>query len=440
MAMSERPGVCLRRLGGDRAGERRLGGMLRHDKVTTAGLLAGVTAHTGTVARGRRVLVIQDTCLFSVRHRSRRGAAGPGLGRGSDQALLAHPGLAVDADTGALLGLCGGVVWTRAEGPRAPPRQREFEDKESVRWRDTTRQAKAALSAATAVTVVMDAEGDIFEVLADGLDERAAVLVRAAQDRGVVGGGRLFARIDALPVAERFALAVPARGPNQPARTAHLELRWGALELELRQHGRERGLPAAVPVAVVAVCEVGFTGTAADRPLHWRLLSSRAVRTLDEARSVVAAYKVRWTIEQLFRTAKSQGLDVEASQVTHAEWLLKLVVFALIAAVRILQLVAARAGSERRAEEVFTPPEMTALAAIGPSLEGRTSLQRNPFPFGQLSWAAWIIARLGGWKSYSRSERPPGPITMRHGLERFQAMAHGFGLAQSITSKDAGIP
>jgi hypothetical protein len=39
--------------------------------------------------------------------------------------------------------------------------------------------------------------------------------------------------------------------------------------------------------------------------------------------------------------------------------------------------------------------------------------------------AAWIIARLGGWKGYA-SERKPGPITMHHGLTRFASIATGW--------------
>ncbi|HEX2184661.1 MAG TPA: hypothetical protein VHN78_04045, partial [Chloroflexota bacterium] len=65
---------------------------------------------------------------------------------------------------------------------------------------------------------------------------------------------------------------------------------------------------------------------------------------------------------------------------------------------------------------------------------GPTVKQRNPHAPGSLAWAAWIIARLGGWKGYAR-ERPPGPITFLHGLHRFYAMAEGFHLARLV-----GVP
>ena len=44
------------------------------------------------------------------------------------------------------------------------------------------------------------------------------------------------------------------------------------------------------------------------------------------------------------------------------------------------------------------------------------------------AWAAWIIAKLGGWSGYA-THRPPGPITFHRGLARFQIMVTGRALA-----------
>jgi hypothetical protein len=41
-------------------------------------------------------------------------------------------------------------------------------------------------------------------------------------------------------------------------------------------------------------------------------------------------------------------------------------------------------------------------------------LQSNPHPKASLAWAAWIIAKLGGWNGYA-SSKPPGPITFFNG-------------------------
>jgi hypothetical protein len=42
-----------------------------------------------------------------------------------------------------------------------------------------------------------------------------------------------------------------------------------------------------------------------------------------------------------------------------------------------------------------------------------------------MSWASWIISRLGGWKGYA-SERPPGYSTIHDGLQKFYHMFQGW--------------
>jgi hypothetical protein len=90
-----------------------------------------------------------------------------------------------------------------------------------------------------------------------------------------------------------------------------------------------------------------------------------------------------------------------------------------------MQMVQARDGrSAQRADIAFTPDEIDTLAALIPEMEGKTELQKNPHPPRSLAWAAWAIAKLGGWDGYPKS-RPPGPITFANGLKYFRALAHG---------------
>lgn len=57
--------------------------------------------------------------------------------------------------------------------------------------------------------------------------------------------------------------------------------------------------------------------------------------------------------------------------------------------------------------------------------EGKTEKQKNPHPYKSLAWCSWLIARIGGWKGYRKSEGPPGPITLKDGLCRFKSMFEG---------------
>jgi hypothetical protein len=95
-----------------------------------------------------------------------------------------------------------------------------------------------------------------------------------------------------------------------------------------------------------------------------------------------------------------------------------------------MQLVLAwKAGSQGPlANRVFDDEQIRVLHALQQKVQGSTEKQQNPFEPESLAWAAWTIARLGGWTGYN-SDKSRGPITMRDGLERFNGMVDGFRLA-----------
>jgi hypothetical protein len=202
--------------------------------------------------------------------------------------------------------------------------------------------------------------------------------------------------------------------------------RFGQVSLDRPQATRETDLPEKVTVSLVEVAEVAAPTGA--EPILWRLLTTHAVEDAAMAWRVIGWYRMRWTIEQFFRTLKQQGLQLEDSQLESAERLIKLTAIAARAACTIMQLVQARDGRSAQAAQIaFTATEIETLKALLPELEGKTALQKNPHPPQSLAWAAWIIAKLGGWDGYPKS-KPPGPITFRHGLQHFQSIAHGWSL------------
>jgi len=134
---------------------------------------------------------------------------------------------------------------------------------------------------------------------------------------------------------------------------------------------------------------------------------------------------------------KSQGLQVEDSQMASADRLVKLVATATKAACIDIQLTQCRDGIDQMpAANVFTEPEIDTLAALQPTLEGSTERQQNRHPPLSLAWAAWIIARLGGWNCYYK---PPGPITFRRGMQQFYAI-HWGRLLEVKPQRDVRIP
>jgi len=142
---------------------------------------------------------------------------------------------------------------------------------------------------------------------------------------------------------------------------------------------------------------------------------------------IVDWYKMRWTIEQFWRLLKQQGLRLEDSQIETADRLVKLAAIAAKAAVVILQLLQARNGPfSEPASIAFTPDELAVLTGLNASSKQDVAPE-NPNPKESLRWAAWIIAKLGGWDGYP-SSKPPGPITFKNGLQQFHAIVTGWSL------------
>ncbi len=203
-------------------------------------------------------------------------------------------------------------------------------------------------------------------------------------------------------------------------------MRFTPVKVRRPQNTVEADLPDSVALTLVEVIELNPPADV--EPIHWRLLTTHAVATSADAWRIVDWYTARWIIEQLFRVMKTQGLNVEDSQIETADRLLKLVAIAAKAATVNIQLVQARDGPEEQpASLVFSDDEIDALAALDNRLKGKTKLQINPHRYRSLAWAAWIIARLGGWDGYPSSKKP-GPITFRNGFQHFQSIAVGWNL------------
>ncbi len=434
--MVVRKTVCLRRLGGTRKGEERVGRFFANRKVTTEKIVAGWSSLTGAACTGRHVLLIEDRSevKFPTTAQRRRGL-GP-VKKGNAYGVLVHAMIAVDADSGSCLGLVGGGVWSREGVNPTPHRKRPLAERESTHWVDTAQQAKQVVHSAARMTVVADREADIYPLWGTIPDQTCHVLTRAMSDRSLVGGG--------TPVRRRRQLSgggtaqdrtAGARSRASTSARAVLELRYGEVEICRPRDEADRSLPPSVRLRLIEVHEVDPPADV--EPLHWRLLTTHAIADAAEAWQIVGWYQRRWIIEQLFRVMKSQGLQLEDSQMASADRLVKLAAAATKAACIDIQLTQGRDGTDAMpASNVFTEPEIDTLAALSPTLEGSTERQQNRKPPRSLARAAWIIARLGGWNCYYK---PPGPITFRRGMEQFYAIHRGRMLEMRL-QRDVRIP
>jgi hypothetical protein len=391
-------------------------------------MVCHAVARTAARVAGRDIVVLQDTSeLVLGGRRARANGFGPVGKGGALRGVLLHAALALELGSGALLGLVEANIWNRDKKGRKHRRSRVTSDKESQRWLDTTARAGEMLASAHSITCVSDRESDIYEHFV-ARPSNVHLIVRACQDRLIAAeatdtSALLFSLIDSIPEQGRFSIAIPA-APGRRARRAELAVRFTPVALRRPVHGA-RGLPASVSVTVVDVRETSAPedGSA---PVHWRLLTTHSVDSAEAARCVVDLYRLRWTIEEYFRTLKTAGFDIEDADLSDPRAMMNLVAAASIAAVTVMQLVKGRDGAgQRQLTDAFDPDDQRVLEAICQKVEGKTDRQKNPHPKGTLAFAAWVIARLGGWTAYYGK---PGPKVMRIGLEAFQRIKFGVTL------------
>jgi hypothetical protein len=436
-AMVERSSIVIRQFSKNAAEQKAYQRFLRNPEVAKTTLVDSLQAHCAESAQGKHVLALNDTTELNLQaHAKRLSPEQLGvIGDGKSLGFFLHPTLVLEAESGDALGFSSVQSWCRAP-ERADKHARNYkqqaiEEKESYKWIRAAQETKAALAEADMITMIADRESDIYEEFVTVPDEKTHLLVRSRCDRCLEGSEeKLYATLAAQVILGRYSLEVEGderRGRKR--RQATLEVR--CCEVRLKRPQRvANSYPDDVKLYAIEAKECAETISTGEEGIHWRLLTTHVVDDFDKALTIVRWYAWRFFIEQLFRTLKRQGLDLEASQLEKGEAILKLAILALHLALKVMQLVRAREGSEQAAELVFDQQEQACLQELAPTLEGNTPKQRNPHSPHSLAWAAWLIARLGGWNGYA-SERPPGVITMHRGLKQFEALFLGWQLARN---------
>jgi hypothetical protein len=481
LAMTTRLSVVLRKLGDTRAVEVCFGRFINNPKVTPDKIVSTLAAQSSVGCTGEHILLITDTTAASFGLYANRGDLGH-VGESSQvSGFYAHPAVAVNALTGAYLALLAVDIFRRPrpirpvydpnlskdalkalkKAEKAARRhivyKTAFEDKESYRWLSVVQKAVKNSPSAARYTAVGDRESDIYEAMSGFKQSHIDFVIRASKDRTIAHLGsdedqeadfsipngenepevpssndrkiakKMYESLDNCPLSGVYDLELP-RTDKRSKHTARLAVKFCPLTLKCPKSKAKTQLLPELPIYAVQIKEYPETVVGNEKPIHWILLTSHVVESVEQALQIVQWYRWRWLIEQTFRTLKVKGLDIEHSQVETFEALSNLATLALVAAVQVMQLVQARDGqTQQDIANVFSEIEIECLEQLCETLEGKTQKQKNPHDKKQLAFAAWVIARLGGWSGYEK-QRPPGPITMRDGIIRFYNIIQGFEL------------
>lgn len=415
-----------------------------HEKVTIESLSNHVCRKTALMSI-KHALVIQDTTSFNyTSHSGLLKANDPDIGpissRSSDYPLIGfflHPGLVVDASSELPVGFSSLEIWNRKLGdPDKHARDYKsvpFESKESYRWLETIENAQNHLQHAEEITVIGDRESDIYDLFCDHKEQKAHLLFRCSEDRGVYGQDmRLFEHLTTFPVSAHTEIEIENNKKRQ-SRKAKLAIRYGQVEIAAPKRNAKTRSSPMVEINFVYVHEHPETVPEGEDPLVWRIFTTHEVNDSASALRIIAWYKLRWLIEELFRILKSKGLQIEDAQFAKGAALKKLTILSLNTALLALICKKNRDGkSHLPIEYMFNTEEIECLQMLNERHEGKTEIQKNPFARDSMAFAIWVIARLGGWKGFYKSEDPPGVISFVRGIQAFNNAFEGYLAAKGF--------
>lgn len=442
-SMVDKKTVCLRRLGSDRAETVRYERWIRNKKVTIPKIIEAEQSRLMGVVKGKHILGIQDTTSYNYQSKSGR-KVGLGTLDGKHKGVYMHPMLILDATTEDCLGTSSVQFINRTTLPNKPKdkRKRDYEklkieEKESYRWIQSANESQPVFCEADSVTLIGDRENDIYQFLDRAPNEKVNILVRASYNRNLENGTKVYDALNDDLELGSMKIDLPRDiRQNRKKRRATLSIKSKEIELKLAYGCNDENASKSIKLTLVEVKEKNITKKNIDKPICWRLYTTHKANTLEEARQVVAWYKQRWNIEQIFRITKNQGFNVESSQVENVENLIKVIIMTLLASIKVMQLVSARNGdTKQKTSDLFDESERSLISLLVKKYEGKTKIQKNPFKPENLGWASWLIARMGGWNGYVSSEGLPGPIVIARGLNKFQEIYYGWSLTKDVCAE-----
>lgn len=341
------------------------------------------------------VLCLQDTTELNFNGQKARGL-GP-LNYEAQRGMYLHPTYAV-TPAREPLGVLDAWMWARemkdASGDRAGV-------KESLRWIEGyERLAEMAADLPnTRLVYVADREADMLPLMkrAHDLDTPVDWLVRAAHNRCLPDGDKLFAQTCTGEPAGQIEFAMPARH-GVKARMVRQQL-WA----------RRIALPAGkdTPVSVTCIVARECDAPAGVKPVVWRLLTNRSADSAQAIVELIDWYRARWEIEILFNVLKN-ACRVEALQLGAIERIERALALYLVVSWRIAHLM--RMGR--------TCPDLDAHLFFDPDEIQAAYLLRNKMPpkVPRLNEVLRQIACLGGFLA-RKSDGEPGVKTIWLGLK-----------------------
>lgn len=392
------------------------------EDVTFEAVTAPHRALTRNSLRDGVWLIINDTTELNFgccREIEDIGRVGSEFNRG----FFLHSALAVRAGGSELAGLAGQELYTRplrkikrvSSAKRKKKRERETDV-----WGRVIDEVGSPPEGVRFLHVC-DRGADNFDVYCHLVTQRVGWVIRAAQlHRLVFDEQQRLVRLDAAireaPCLGTYQLEVKAN-KDQPARTAHIEVRSIKISMPrpksgMSRYARDTGI-VTIPMQVVEARETSPLPKGV-KPLRWVLTTSEETETFDQSWLVIEHYEQRPLVEDYHKCLKT-GCRVEMRLYRKARRLEPVIGLASVLSVRLLQLKhVARKEPDRPAAQVIPKRWLEALPHV----------LRRPRKITTVREFMRALASLGGFLG-RKSDGEPGWQTIWGGLETLLVCLRG---------------
>lgn len=365
------------------------------------------------------------------------------IGNGNRRGYIVQNSLAIEAQTGRVLGLTNQVLHHRADvDPKETLAQkRQRESRESLLWLKGTEPQCSDRK----LIDICDQGADTFEFFEHEVNSGRRFVIRCAYNRGIIIGhgdpeqsesSHLRTYAATLPIAGTWTLEVTSRAADKNpakkgktkkgkkraadkqarvARTANMAVSFAAVQI--KPPGKKHGMYADTPLKVWVVRVWEIDPPEGQERLEWFLITNEVVGAFANAYQVVGWYEKRWIVEE-FHKGKKTGCQIESLQFTSEERLQPAIALLSILTLTLLEMRDASRRSDaktRRAVEIISADYIAVLSAW------RHKEIRKDWTIHDFYYA---LARLGGHQN-RKHDHLPGWQTIWRGWTDLQAMVAG---------------
>lgn len=325
----EKCSICIRAISGCRKKEVAFHRLIKNSKFNVKNMIEEAVLHSQQITQDvEHLICIQDTTELQFDVESKRVRDGLGsLTKSYCKGFFLHPGLLIDANNYAILGISDIIYWARRDKIKPPTNdnKRDFsykrlpiEEKESYRWLKLANNTKLRFPRVKQITIIADRESDIYEEWDRIPDNQVQLITRASQDRTLSDTKSLYEKLDETESSFSYSLDLSEITGKREKRTAIVNVSYTSVEILRPQNYKARSPNKNITLNGILVKEVTEGVAEKDRVL-WRLLTTHKLNDPNTVRQIIIWYTKRWLIEQLFRTLKTQGINIESSQLESAE-------------------------------------------------------------------------------------------------------------------------